>query len=237
MYIAIKSEIDSRVLLYPLMRALRSYGSVLVITSNKQLNRLIDDEAEGGFRNIRIIIEESGATDDVFEEYGIVSGDYDFVILDNIGVTDYDVYLLPLGERHSESFDEDVKMLLSEDDGKVKIIQFGKPPKAEPAKRKDKKEKETVSEEYNPADKFNISIEEQKKAEEQKKLVCVPFPSYQDIENVEANHRFYEINQNLVTALYTIFKDVLLVEKIQFQKEVRKKDESSGYIKSRNSTR
>ena len=90
MYIAIKSEMDSRVFLYPLMRALKNYGSMLVISSNRQLSRLIED-GEFGFRNIAVIVDMSGATDDVYNEYGIAAGDYDYIILDNVGAVEYDV--------------------------------------------------------------------------------------------------------------------------------------------------
>ncbi len=63
------------------------------------------------------------------------------------------------------------------------------------------------------------------------------FPKFQDIETLEAEHRFFEIDRNLVDVIYDMLKETLAVDKNQFQKEVRKKDESSGYIKSRNAMR
>ena len=84
--VAIKSEMDSRPLLYPLIRVLNNYGNLCVITSNKQLNRLIEDEDNGGFRNIRVIIEESGGVDSVYQEYGIVPEDFTFLILSLIHI-------------------------------------------------------------------------------------------------------------------------------------------------------
>ena len=51
MYIAIKSEMDSRPIIYPLMRCLMNYGSILVITNNKVFNRLIESQESGGFRD------------------------------------------------------------------------------------------------------------------------------------------------------------------------------------------
>ena len=49
------------------MRALKNYGSMLVISSNRQLSRLIED-GEFGFRNIAVIVDMSGATDDVYND-------------------------------------------------------------------------------------------------------------------------------------------------------------------------
>ena len=56
MEIAIKSEADSRILIYPLIKTLYNYGTVAVYTSNKAVSRLIENELEGGFKNIRIIV-------------------------------------------------------------------------------------------------------------------------------------------------------------------------------------
>ena len=242
MNIAIKSEIDSRVLLYPLMRSLRSYGSILVISSNRQLRRLLDDD-ETGFRGFRIIVEESGATDDIYDEYGIADGDFDFVILDNMGVIDYDLCFIPLGAKHTESFDDDVQLMLEAERDKVVVVQFGKQSKnnrSTAATKRDTKRKGKiieVNEDYDPAAKFRVTEEQRKKEQSRARTVMVPFPSYQDIETVESEYKFYEVNANLVTAFYDALKETLAVDKNQFQREVRKKDESSGYIKSRNSTR
>lgn len=242
MNIAIKSEIDSRVLLYPLMRSLRSYGSILVISSNRQLRRLLDDD-ETGFRGYRIIVEESGATDDIYDEYGIAEGDFDFVILDNMGVIDYDLCFIPLGAKHTESFDDDVKLMLESESDKIMIVQFGKPSKnshstaaTKPSPKRKGKDAE-VEEDYDPAEKFRLTEEQKQKERVRGKVAMVPFPSYQDIENVESEYKFYEVNANLVNVFYEALKEELAVDKNQFQREVRKKDESSGYIKSRNSTR
>ena len=90
MFICIKSEIDSRPLLYPLMRTLWNYGSILLVTSNRFVNRLIDDAETNNFRNATIVIDTDGATDDIMEDYGYAPTDFDFVILDNMGVTDCD---------------------------------------------------------------------------------------------------------------------------------------------------
>ena len=64
MLISIKSEIDSRVLLYPLIKVLKPFGSILVITSNRQLNRLIEDVDTRTCRDITIILDADGTADD-----------------------------------------------------------------------------------------------------------------------------------------------------------------------------
>lgn len=241
MYIAIKSELDSRVFVYPLMKALKSYGSMLVISSNRQLSRLLED-GEFGFRNISIIVDISGATDDIYNEYGIAPGDYDFVILDNVGAIEYDMCFILCGARSSIPFDEEIQILKEAGDTNIAIIQFGKKEKSSSQKQlveKQNKKKEKIkdnSDNYNPASKFDDMVDISSKK-------CIlktykaNFPTFQDIEMLEAEHRFFEIDKNLVDAIYDTLKEILSVDKNQFQKEVRKKDESSGYIKSRNAMR
>ena len=59
MVIAIKSEMDSRVVLYPLMKACSIYGSVLVMTSNRYVRRVIDDQEYSTFKNIAVLVDET----------------------------------------------------------------------------------------------------------------------------------------------------------------------------------
>ena len=247
MYIAIKSEMDSRVFLYPLMRALKNYGSMLVISSNRQLSRLIED-GEFGFRNIAVIVDMSGATD-VYNEYGIAAGDYDYIILDNVGAVEYDVCFVLCGAKSSISFDEEIQILKEAGDTNVAIIQFGKASSDKKEKQESPKQEQYTTNQgkarhkkeenlsnYDPASKFQNMAEDFSKKHILKTYKAI-FPKFQDIETLEAEHRFFEIDRNLVDVIYDMLKETLAVDKNQFQKEVRKKDESSGYIKSRNAMR
>lgn len=237
MNIAIKSEMDSRVVLYPLMRSLKSYGSIVVISNNKQLKRLIDDEEEAGFRNIRVIVDE-GTTDEILEAYGIAEGDYDFVIQDNVGSLDYHLCIVPLGLSQSIEFDEDIELMLEGDQpDKIKQIQFGRAAvKARSQTDKESKGKSKHQEEYDPAEKFRNKDSDTNKRVEMR-IPNVSFPTYQNIEELEATHKFYDLSGQMITAMYDILKEIVLVGKSQFEREVRKKDESSGYYKQRDTTR
>ena len=242
MNILIKSEIDSRVLLYPLMKTLWKFGSILVMTSNKQVNRLIDDSDSSTFRDITIIVDEDGAEDSINATYGFSVGDFDFVIQDNIGTVDYDVCIIPLGVRHDPDFDEEVEFLLdSEGIEKVKLIQFGTPQKqakSEPTTQKDSKKRGRKSTEtendstgnYDPTKKVE-EISGVKQVVTQKVYKC-KFPSYDDIEKVEAEHRFATVDSNLINAFYDIFGSTVNLDRNQFKKVVSANDEHSGYLKS-----
>ena len=228
MVIAVKSEVDSRVLLYPLLRAVKHYGNILVISSNTALRRLVDSEDEGGFRNIRIIVDEEGATDDILEGEGITEQDFDFIILDNMGMINHDVCFVPIGIAHSESFDEDVKALVREEPEKVYVVQFGRKPKQE-GKLKDRKTQQT-DEDWKPEDKFKKADQ----AVQKNPITVAPWPTYETIEAVEATHYLPVISDALVKLFYDVFKNILAVDFMKYKKEVAQKDDCSGYIKSIN---
>ena len=103
MEIAIKSETDSRVLIYPMIKVLSLYGTVAVYTSNKYFTRLIENELEGGFKNIRIVINPEGDLEAIKESDQFNKTKYDFIIYDNVGATDYDMLICMLTNRLSES--------------------------------------------------------------------------------------------------------------------------------------
>lgn len=255
MNIALKSELDSRIVLYPLMRTLMSYGSIFVLTSNPLLRRLLDDEAFQSFRNITIVVDEQGATDDIYNDYGITSGDFDFIILDNVGALDYDFGFILMGSGCSEAFKSDVELLEQSDEERNKniIIQFGNKPK-EPKEKKEQgqagaakgstegqntvktslkkqKGKEVVTDEdYDPAAKFREKVEGKKEERKTLKVVTAPFPSFKDIELVEGEHKFYSVPDALIKLFYDVFKKQIASDSNQFRKEVTRKDESSGYI-------
>lgn len=259
MLIAIRSEVDSRILLYPLMRTLWNYGSILVITSNEQLFRLIDDRELNGFRNSTIIVEPDGAIDEITVNYGIAREDYDFIIMDNTAFTEYDLLFLLLGTKSSESFAEDVELLTvdDEDHQRVFLLQYGMEKKdskytkgskdtkgstRDKINRKDRESREAIKDDnaqneiiedlYDPADKFRDKIEAAKTMESRLNKYNVSFPTFQEIEMVEAEHKFYNVHSSLIKVLYDAFGSELGIDLIQFRKELRKKDEGRSYIKS-----
>lgn len=234
MYISVKSETDSRPFVYPLMRALFNFGSTLVVSSNRQLNRLVQDSDDGvTFRNITIVVDEFGATDDIYNDYGYAPGDFDYVILDNVGVPSADKTVYLLGSNTDFAYQEEINMLINSDEAdKVVVIQLGKPPKQEPTPKEKKGQPvdKGVPEAYDPAQKFRdqvANVDTTKKA----KPIVIPFPSFQDIEKVEGEHKFYEVPQALIKPLHDMLGAVLGVDANQFRKEVKKPDERSCYIK------
>jgi len=231
--VAIKSEMDSRPLLYPLIRVLNNYGNLCVISSNKQLNRLIEDEDNGGFRNIRVIIEESGGVDSVYQEYGIVPEDFTFLILDNMGAMEYDVLVVPVGEVISEDFQEEVDLLKT--DVNVRFIQFSKATKKERPKKEDngkarrRKRGEELPEEDieddDPAEKFKVYQDVDEEFNVSERFYGCKFIDYQAIEDMESKYILPKPGNELANAFYDIFKDKFAVDKRTFDKEVKRDDE------------
>lgn len=245
MYIAVKSEMDSRVLVYPLMRALKSYGSILVISSNNQLRRLIDDPAYQTFRNMTILINEAGAVDEVYSDWGIAPGDYDFVILDNMGCLDYDVCFILQGSKSSQEFLDDLEILReSSDIEKIVCVQFGakaKPEKKERPPRQDRNAKtepaEITQEEYDPAAKFRKKAKLDEKNVAQFKEYTGKFPTFDQIEKLEGEHIFYPVDSGMVQMFYKTFEKEIGSDYNQFRKEVAKRDEGGCDIKPVNANR
>lgn len=254
MHIAIKSEMDSRPLLYPLMRALRSFGSILVLSNNTLLRRLIEEQDTFSFRNITVLVDNSDSADEICENYGISSTDYDFIIVDNLGSSECDVCFIAVGASMSEEFDAEMQLLMEDEHLPVYVLQFGKaavkqPEKETPEERKERLEREKqerlerknaakkpkksgeVPEGYDPAGKFRVTPED--KSIRKQKATVIPFPNFQEIETVEAEHKFAEITPALANVFFTAFESELAINKLQFDKEVRKKDESSGYVSTR----
>lgn len=144
MFIAIKSEMDSRPFLYPLMRCLQNYGSILVLTNNRTLERLVDEEDESGFRNITVLVDAADSADEICSNYSVQKEDYDFVLLDNLGSSEYDVCFLLVGLKVSPAFDDEIELILGDTDVRSSLIQFGAA-KARHS-RKEQKPKETPEE-------------------------------------------------------------------------------------------
>lgn len=135
MKIAIKSEADSRMLVYPLLKILSQYGTTALFTTNPYTQRLIEDELEGGFRNIVVSVVLDDDLRKAEEDEEMYTDKYDFTIYDNVGAIDYD-YLICIVTNHvTEAYMEELKLVIDEDS--VHIIKFGKPA---PRKKQPKKE-------------------------------------------------------------------------------------------------
>lgn len=139
MNISIRSEADSRILIYPLIRALYNFGTICVITSNVNMKRLIDvDTMEGGFRNVRVIVQPDGDLEEAMNSDDMYKGKYDFTIFDNMGATDYDMEFIIITSRVSESYLQDIVWIIGEEG--THVFRFGAGAPA--SKDKDKKSKD-----------------------------------------------------------------------------------------------
>ena len=244
MEIAVKSETDSRVLVYPMAKALSLYGTVAIYTSNRMMSRLIENELEGGFKNIRIVVSPEADLELVKESDEYIPGKYDYLIYDNIGATDYDILLAIVTSRLSESYTFDLISLAS--DEKTKIVKFGSPAPAikEKKPKEDKKSKgstkeeepeEPVAEEESDEN-FNKWKTEKTDEEIFQELIndnstsWVKFPSFDEIELMESRHNMMCPSDPLIKELYKLFGEHIAVDLRQFTKGARLKDESGSDI-------
>lgn len=239
MVIAIKSEMDSRVVLYPLMKACSIYGSVLVMTSNRYVRRVIDDQEYSTFKNIAVLVDETGATDEICQTYQIVMDEYDYIIMDNMGVTEYDKLIVLFGQKASESFDTDIKLYKEQDDNEnIFFLHYGNgrarrevPEKPEKSKdRHSKKPVNEIPEDYDPEQKFRgmVAAEKKKKVKE----FDLSLPSYNMVENLEGLGQFEPVDEKLARVFYTLFGEVLNIQFNLFRKEIRQTNESGSRNKS-----
>ena len=212
MVISVKSELDSRVFIYPLLRTIYNHGSIMLITANTSIKRLIDNDYEGEWRNISIIIAPEGNTDDVLEEHGIVETDFDFLILDNMADIEFDSLFVLLGKYHTEEFNDDILNIIEECEEKVTLVQYGKPPAQEKSKEKGSKAKGKDA----PVSKI--------------KRVQVNFPSYEEFEQVEGAKTFSKVDPKLIKEIYKRVHSYTGLTEPVFTREVGKKDEGSGYL-------
>lgn len=231
MNIQIRSEMDNRPVLYPLLRSLFNYGKILVITSNQYLRRLIDENGTG-FRNITIIVTDEDSADEACLNYGIEKDDFDFTIVDNLGVSDCDACLVVTGGSISQDFDIVIDNIMADKQVASAVIQFGRMPKATSKVISDEKAEVKESAEYDPTEKFRkrrITDDSRKR-----KTVIVPYPSFEIIEKLESEYLFSDVDMKLVDVFYDLIVSKTAVKKYDFQKEVRQRDESSGNIRYRN---
>lgn len=233
--ISIKSEIDSRVVLYPLMRCLRPLGNILVITSNKQVSRLIEGDLEGDFRNFHILVDSEGGTDELLEDAGISPNEYTYVVYDNVGVVEQDKLIIPIGPIVSDSFEEEL-IYLGEDKN-THIIRFGKaikkkvaPTSKEEKSSKSKTKVELTDEEVRKAASEKFKTKKEDVSAKLKKLPNLNFPRFEDVELLESDKRFFDIDKNFIKFFYTIFQDYIGIKEPNFMREVTRKDASSSSI-------
>ncbi len=237
MELAIKSECDSRVLVYPLIKILNNYGTVAVFSSNKYLCRLIENEMEGGFRNIRIVVNTEADLEGAKESDEYFQDKYDYVIYDNMGSIDYDVLICIVTNRLSESFVNDLVYVAS--DPKTHIIKFGSPApvnKVEKSAKQPKKGSEPTDDEIDANrdfNKWNVEKSDEellKEALEAKDLHWCKFPTFDAIEAMESRYQMIVPDDTLIKELYQLFGKVLSVDERQFTKGARLKDEGGSVI-------
>lgn len=158
MNIAIRSEADSRVLVYPLIRSLYPYGTICVITNNIYMRRLLDtDTLEGGFRNVRVIVQPDGDLEEALEQEDMYKGKYDFVIYDNMGYPDFDVECIIITSRVSESYLQDIVWLVGEEGTKIFRFGAGAPRPKQPKEKKERPDKKRLRKGENSEDDIDLA--------------------------------------------------------------------------------
>lgn len=240
MEIAIKSEADSRILLYPLIKALYNYGTIGVFTSNRTISRLIDNDLEGGFRNVRIVVSPEADLEAAHQSDEYYKNKYDFTIYDNMGAIDYDILICVITNRLSDNYVNDLVYIAG--DEKTRIIKFGSPaPALKKEKDANKGKKVKKAEDKTEAElaedmafnKWKVEKTDedilQELLESKESLWC-KFPSFEDIERMESRYQMMVPDDKLIKELYKIFGEVISVDERQFTKGARVKDESSSTI-------
>lgn len=259
--ISIKSEIDSRCVLYPMMRCLLPLGNVLIVTSNRLLTRLVDGEYNGRYRNFHIVIDTDGATDEALEDMGISPEEYNYVIYDNVGVIEQDKLIIAIGSIVSEEFEQEMYYLGEDKD--THIVRYGTPikksvmkeprkkltheemkaererkksdaaeKKAEAAKAKPKSVDEMTDDEIYAEASKQFQPKKIDVKETLKKLPNLKFISFDDIEVLESCKRFPTIDPNFVKFFYSIFGEYIGIKEPFYRKEVSKKDAGGGSLRS-----
>lgn len=254
MVISIKSETDSRYFIYPLMKCLYNYGTIALYTSNPMCARLIENELEGGFKNIRIVVSVDGDLEAVYETDEYYDGKYDFVICDNMGVTDYDILIGVVTGHISESYIAEMLYVISDDN--TYIVRIGKPgpkPKVEKSKDKDSGGKgkgkkgepqiqidiedddgDGVPNVGDPFVDFNKWTKRRtdgdvlrEKLSSKNSTWCKP-PAWQEVEDMESRQFLAIPDATMIKDIYRIFKNYLSVDERQFTKGACVKNEGSS---------
>lgn len=269
MKIAIKSEADSRMLVYPMLKVLSQLGTTALFTSNPYCSRLIEDELEGGFRNIVIVPVLDDNLRKAEEDDEMYEGKYDYTLYDNVGCIDYD-YLICIVTNHiTEHYIEELKLVIDEDN--VHVIKFGKPaPKKsekkektpkKPKKRKGEEESSVESEDgetTNTEVAKTMSIEDALKDDTMDSIADEDFNKWaikktesdillekigtgkgakwckfiemSQIEELEARHKFFKLDDAVLKEIYRIIGSHLGLEERMFIKAGRAPDDSKTIV-------
>lgn len=245
MVISIKSETDSRFFIYPLMKCLYNYGTIALYTSNPMCARLIENELEGGFKNIRVIVNVEADLEAVYEADEYYQDKYDFVICDNMGAIDYDVLIAVVTGHISESYISELLYVISDDN--TYVVRLGKAaPKPKVEKDKGGKGKgkkgepqlnigeEEEEEEVPTFDNFNKwhksrtdSDVLKEKLSSKNSVWCKP-PAWQEVEDMESRQFLSIPDGTMIKDIYRIFKNYLSVDERQFTKGACVKNEGSS---------
>ena len=238
MEICIKSETDSRIFLYPLIKVLSNYGTVCVYSSNRMLTRLIENDMEGGFKNIRIMVSTEADLDACKESDEWYKGKYDFCIYDNMNIQSYDILICLVTNRLSETYVQDLTYLIT--DPKVHIIKFGAPApitkdKNEKPKKETKPKGGAVEEDFDDTEfnKWHVEKTDEElltEALSNRETKWCKFPSLESIDQMESRHIMLTPDDGLIKELFRLFGEKLNVDERMFTKGARVKDESSSDI-------
>ena len=250
--IAIISEMDSRVLLYPLIQVLKRYGRVAVISDNRHITRLIDSEQEGGFCGIDIFYCE-----DTWDDEDVIVG-YDWVVFDNVARANAWRTIIPISSVVSLNFVSDLMYMI--EDESTHILKFGAPsaqatkkqankkPEKKPKAKKGEEalaEEETVAVEETAESKLNLRVEaeekpvwitemsESEKVEEElfrRKAKWLPMLASDAIEKLEGEHVWPKIVPAICSELYRVLGTALCAEERQLIREVQTPDESGSNL-------
>lgn len=236
MEISVRSEVDSRVLVYPMIKVLSLYGTVAVYTSNRFMSRLIENELEGGFKNIRIVVSPEADIEAAMDSDEYYQNKYDFLIYDNMGAVDYDMLIAIATGHISENYVSDMLYIAS--DAKTHVLKFGKPGITSAPKKEKKSKKELVDEAASSLGDFSENKWDNEKTDEQllqellenKESKWIKFPTFEAIDDMESKHIMMVPEDSLINELYRLFKDYLHVDERQFKKGAKLKDESGSDI-------
>lgn len=235
MQIAVKSEIDSRVLVYPMIKALSLYGTVCVFTNNKNFTRLIENELEGGFKNISINVSLDADLEAMKQSVEFFSDKFDFTIYDNVGAVDYDILIVPISNRLSASFIEDLVYVAA--DPKTHIMKFGNPASGSSSQKSTLQNKSSnkgnsteVDMDFNKWNKEKSDKEILQEMLQNRNAKWCKFPTWDAIEEMESRRKMISPDDGLIKELYRILGSYLNVDERQFTKGARVKDESGSDI-------
>lgn len=213
MKICIVSEMDSRIIIYPMMQILSKFGKVAVVSPKRSMRRLLDGDTVGEFCGIAFDLDRD-------EEHEIPEADY--VIVDGAHTEDADLIIGVVGAAISENFAYDLEVLI--ENPTMHVLKFGKPLPAPKNAPKKKKSPEEEVPEYST----QLSMEEKLvKLLTERKSKWIPLISIEDVEMLEAIHKWPKINTVLASELFRIIGNKLAADEHVFMKEASRQNEDS----------